>query len=765
MQTRFVLLCVLNCLILVFFLTCTAQKPNTVKKSKPPFPAVQREFRAAWIASVANINWPSKPGLTTQEQKAEALILLNLLVEHNFNAAILQIRPQCDALYSSNLEPWSYYLTGQQGKAPDPYYDPLEFWVEQAHKRGIELHAWLNPYRAHHISGGEVSEASIVKKHPQLVVKLKSGYYWLDPANPKTQDHSYNVVLDIVKRYDIDGIHFDDYFYPYPSYNNNEDFPDDKSWQAYVKQGGELARNDWRRESVNTFIKRLYKGIKEKKVYVKFGLSPFGIWRPHHPQSIRGFDQYDKLYADARLWLNEGWIDYFTPQLYWTVNKIPQSYPVLLGWWEKENKKKRHLWPGMSIGRLQGEKAADETINQIMITRGMLPQSPGNVHWSIGGLLNNDKLARAILKGPYKRQALVPKSTWLDKTAPKAPEAWSEIKDDSLRIKWSHEDFRDVFHWIVYYKYANAWNYKILNHHESSITIPLFVLKNSDIQIEIVNEGMLQPASQIFVAAVDRTGNESAPVKAVISGEFTARDLAIKNIIAHSEIPEINHSFKIEYTANRIQLLKEYAEAHYSGYYKRTRGSLEWPGEKIIPRVIVVHYTAIPTLEATMRLFAADTLQGRPYISKSGKANVGAQFLIDQDGSIHQTMPDNYFARHCIGLNHLAIGIENIALADISEAGLRGESQENSGLTLAQIRSNARLIRYLKKKYPDIEILIGHQEYLQLEDPAHPGYIFFHENDPNYRIKKPDPGDRFLKALRDELQDILKPGTKGQVFK
>jgi hypothetical protein len=228
--------------------------------------------------------------------------------------------------------------------------------------------------------------------------------------------------------------------------------------------------------------------------------------------------------------------------------------------------------------------------------------------------------------------------------------------------------------------------------------------------------------------------------------------------------PAIVHSYKIEYTPKRIQLLKEYAEAHYGEYYEKHTNSAEWPGVEIDPKVIVVHYTAVPTLEATMRVFAPDSLRGRPYINNAGKANVGVQFLVDQDGTIYQTMPDNYFARHCIGLNHCAIGFENIGMGDITEAGLRGEPQENKELTLAQLKSNVHLIRYLKQKYPGIEILIGHQEYRQLEEPSHPGFEYFFESDPEYRTEKSDPGDRFLKALRDELQDILEPGTGGQVF-
>ncbi|MCP4411113.1 MAG: family 10 glycosylhydrolase, partial [Gammaproteobacteria bacterium] len=179
-------------------------------------PKITREFRAAWVATVANINWPSKPGLSTEKQKKEAIELLDLLAEKNFNAVVFQVRPQCDAMYKSNLEPWSYYLSGKQGNPPEPFYDPLQFWIEEAHKRGIELHAWLNPYRAHHIAGGKITEHSIVNRHPDLIVKLSSGYYWLDPSKEETRKHSLAVVEDIVKRYDVDGIHFDDYFYPYP---------------------------------------------------------------------------------------------------------------------------------------------------------------------------------------------------------------------------------------------------------------------------------------------------------------------------------------------------------------------------------------------------------------------------------------------------------------------------------------------------------------------------------------------------------------------
>jgi uncharacterized lipoprotein YddW (UPF0748 family) len=476
----------------------TKQTPTTKQlEGTPAAPHAAKEFRAAWVATVANINWPSKPGLPVETQKQEAIALLDFLKANNFNAVVFQVRPQADALYQSSLEPWSYYLTGVQGKAPNPYYDPLQFWTEAAHDRGLELHVWLNPYRAHHTVGGEVTDSSIVKKKPELVVKLKQGnYWWFDPSLKGTQDHGVNVVMDIVKRYDIDGVHFDDYFYPYPEYNEGDDFPDSVSYAAYQGAGGKLSRGDWRRQSVNQFIERLYKEIKAAKKHVKFGLSPFGIWRPGYPESIGGFDQYSVLYADAKLWLNKGWIDYFSPQLYWPINRMPQSFPVLLGWWAGENTQNRHLWPGINVGTDTSAKNVNEVLSQIMISRGMLPQSPGVVHWSISQVTKSPNMSNAILNGPYKKQALVPASPWLDSKAPDAPTVTLDQLGNALKINWTPADEKDVFHYVVYYKYNGAWNYKIMNRGDRAATVPFLEGKNK--------------LTQIAVTAVDRTGNESS---------------------------------------------------------------------------------------------------------------------------------------------------------------------------------------------------------------------------------------------------------------
>lgn len=323
--------------------------------------------------------------------------------------------------------------------------------------------------------------------------------WWMDPSKQATQDHSSAVVMDIVKRYDIDGIHFDDYFYPYAAYNEGLDFPDAESYQSYLKTGGTLDTSDWRRAAVDGFVKRIYQEIKAVKPEVKFGISPFGIWRPGYPESILGMDQYNELYADAKLWLNEGWIDYFSPQLYWKINQINQSFPVLLGWWERENNKNRHLWPGIRIDYGGDDANVDETINQIMITRGMDSGSMGTVHWSIAPLMKYANLAKALVEGPYKTQALVPASTWLDDNLPKMPLVNTKIEDDSVIISWSHPESEAIFKWVVFYKYDDVWEYVILDRTKNTMELALFQ----------EDEKAGHSLTDIGVTAVDRIGNQS----------------------------------------------------------------------------------------------------------------------------------------------------------------------------------------------------------------------------------------------------------------
>ncbi len=484
----------------------TTQKPATTKPAQKPstdsqkpttklvLPEIDREFRAAWIATVANINWPTKNSLSTEQQKAEAVQILDLLQKLNFNAVVFQARPSADALYKSDLEPWSYFLTGQTGKAPSPYYDPLEFWISEAHKRGMELHVWLNPYRAHHTTGGNVTSESMASKMSRETYRLKNGMYWMDPSDEKVQNHVSAVIKDMVKRYDIDAIHIDDYFYPYKEYNGGRDFPDDKTWTVYKNSGGILSRADWRRGNVNKFIKRIHDEIKAEKSYVKFGISPFGIWKPGFPADVTGTSQYDELYADAKLWLNEGWCDYFSPQLYWKEGG-PQSYSSLLNWWKSETPKNVHLWPGLNtVGVKNVADKAEEISNQIQITRNVLGKEAGVIHYSVDGISKNYSMQTA-LQNLYKEKALVPASPWIKSEPVLKPEITAKKSGNNAEIHWLSRNPQQVRQFILFAKYGNQWQTEILNVDEHTKFLPL------------VKSGVT--LTDLALKAVDRLGNES----------------------------------------------------------------------------------------------------------------------------------------------------------------------------------------------------------------------------------------------------------------
>jgi uncharacterized lipoprotein YddW (UPF0748 family) len=463
-------------------------------KSAVVLPEINREFRGVWISTVANINWPSKNNLSVDQQKAEVIQMLDLLKSSNFNAVILQARPSADALYKSNLEPWSYFLTGETGKNPFPYYDPLQFWIEETHKRGMELHVWMNPFRASHSTGGPITAQSMVKKMPNQVVKLRNGMYWFDPADPATQNHVSNVVKDILKNYDVDGIHFDDYFYPYKEYNGGADFPDAKSWLAYQKSGGMLSKADWRREQVNQFVKRIYSEIKAEKNYVKFGISPFGIWKPGYPEGITGSSQYDELFADAKLWLNEGWVDYFSPQLYWKIGGN-QDFESLLNWWQQENKKNRHLFPGLNtVGLKNVTDKPQEIVNQILLDRKLESKDKGVIHWSIAGITKNYTMLQAV-RNIYKDKALAPLSPWLKASPLSKPSLYTMSDGEKIKINWFPAKNEKANNWVLFLKYDNDWKVEILDAQNYTSII--------DRKLNGKN------INSIAIKAIDRLGNES----------------------------------------------------------------------------------------------------------------------------------------------------------------------------------------------------------------------------------------------------------------
>lgn len=469
-------------------------------------PEPQREFRGVWVATVDNIDWPSRPGLPVEQQKAELTAILDRAAALRLNAIIFQVRPACDALYASRLEPWSEFLTGRMGQAPTPVYDPLAFAVEESHRRGLELHAWFNPYRARHPAGkSEISADHISKTHPELV-RQYGKFLWLDPGEKEVQEHSLAVIRDVVRRYDVDGVHIDDYFYPYKEKDAAGKilpFPDDPSWAGYVRSGGKLSRDDWRRENVNQFIRRMYRTVKTEKPWVKVGISPFGIWRPGDPPQIQGFDQYAELYADARKWVIEGWLDYASPQLYWPIAQTPQSYPILLRWWVEQNKKDRHLWPGNFTSRVETGATplwpASEVTGQIYVTRGQ-PGATGNIHFSMKSLMRNSAgISDLLSTTAYAAPALVPASTWLDDRPPATPTA--EVRQDAgaagARLTWEPAAGEEAWLWVVQQRSGGQWKTE--------------VLPGARRETRLEDAG----ADRFAVRAVDRCGNASRP--AVVS--------------------------------------------------------------------------------------------------------------------------------------------------------------------------------------------------------------------------------------------------------
>ena len=476
-------------------------------RSGVPPPA--REFRAVWVATVDNIDWPSRPGLSSGRQRLEARAILDRSRRLGLNAVVLQVRPHCDALYASPLEPWSYYLSGRPGEPPDPPYDPLEFWVEEAHARGLELHAWLNPYRADHPGNrGGLAPQSIASRRPNLVRTLgDSGFRWLDPGSEEVRDHTLSVFLDVAARYDVDGVHLDDYFYPYPSYSDGADFPDEPTWQAYREGGGRLERADWRRENVDRFVESLFTRLRDLPRTVKLGISPFGIWRPGHPPSTQaGIDQYGTLYADPRRWLHEGWLDYCAPQLYWPISRVAQSFPVLLSWWARNNPRDRHVWPGLYTSSV-GSRGwpAREIVDQIMVTRGLLEPGPGHIHFSARAVLDSgrvgaggDRLNAALAKGPYRVPALVPTTPWLDDQPPEEPVVAARLEAGELLLDWARPEGEPPFLYVVYTKgRETGWRHRIVPAARTELRVPLR---------GAAEEGEVE---SVAVTSVDRMGNES----------------------------------------------------------------------------------------------------------------------------------------------------------------------------------------------------------------------------------------------------------------
>jgi len=381
------------------------------------------EMRAVWIATVKNIDFPADKFSTVEEQKKEFIEMLDVFSEIGINAVMLQVRPAADAFYASDIEPWSEWLTGKQGQAPDPYYDPLVFYIEEAHKRNIELHAWINPFRAvATVEYADISEDHISKTKAEWFFEYGIHKYF-DPGIPDVREYVINIVGDIVERYDIDGVHFDDYFYPYPEKNGNGyiiTIPDSDTYTKFNKDS--LFIEDWRRQNMNLFIEGVNKCIKSKKPGLIFGVAPSGVWRnkSQDPEGsdTRGLAHYDYLYADVLTWLKNDWIDYVAPQIYWPIGNRYADYQLLVNWWS-EHTYGKHLYIGQAVYQA-GEEAKNtswqnpnELINQLKINRGNY-NVYGSIFYKAKSMLNNPLgFCDSLKNNYYSEHVSTPYPEWL----------------------------------------------------------------------------------------------------------------------------------------------------------------------------------------------------------------------------------------------------------------------------------------------------------------------------------------------------------------
>ena len=468
---------------------------------------VKYEFRAVWVATVANIDWPSRPGLPVDVQKKEIRDILDMHKRNGMNAIILQVRPSADALYASSLEPWSVYLNGEQGKAPEPFYDPLEYWIREAHRRGMELHAWFNPYRVRQHPSDSLVPGHVFNRHPDWCFTYGSKTY-LAPGHPEVWSYVTQVVADVVRRYDIDAVHLDDYFYPYRI--GGTPIPDDSTFLAFGGSYYPDRKEEWRRHNVDTVIQMLGKTIKQEKPWVKFGISPFGVWRNRTAdnrgsETRAGTTNYDVLYADVVKWQQQGWVDYLMPQIYWRDNHPAADFSTLAYWWNDF-----HFGRAMYVGLAPYRLRKDAEYRQWKRDRFLLRQVDlirslegidgygffSSRHFARKKLRSlNRKLRRSYTRYP----AIVPPMPWIDATAPDPPD---NLYAEGNELRWETEPAGDEFdkaRFFVVYRYKT----------KSERT-----LKRPGNIIAVTGEPLLTfekevPDGIYRVAALDRLNNES----------------------------------------------------------------------------------------------------------------------------------------------------------------------------------------------------------------------------------------------------------------
>lgn len=496
-------------LFVLSFSTLLAQPEKTSPK---------REFRGVWMASVENIDWPSKPGLTADQQKMELMEMLDANQKAGINVVMLQIRPAADALYAKGREPWSKWLTGKQGQAPGPGYDPLEFAITEAHKRSIELHAWFNPYRA-------TNDNNFAALSPNHITRIKPNWFFtyggkklFNPGIPEVRDYIVKVFLDVVDNYDIDGVHMDDYFYPYEI--KGQHIKDALAFKNYGP--GFDGIDNWRRHNVDTLIQMLNDSIHKHKPRVKFGISPFGVWanKFQNPEGseTHGGDSFYELFADSRKWVKKGWVDYINPQIYFPIGDRAVSFDKLLDWWS-DNTYNRHLYIGMAAYRISEHRAGkfkDDRAampDEIKYLRNN-PRVGGSVYFSSRSLLNNPLGFTDSLRDTYyKYPALPPAMLWIDSVPPNPPVNLSAVSDkDCIDLKWETpplaKDKEAVYGYVIYRFGSNE---------KINLNDPQYIIHIQYNDVPFYSDETVQKEKTYIyvVTALDRMKNESGPSSTV----------------------------------------------------------------------------------------------------------------------------------------------------------------------------------------------------------------------------------------------------------
>jgi uncharacterized lipoprotein YddW (UPF0748 family) len=504
----------------LFILTKTqAQTTDTLLRYKTD---PKREFRGVWIATVENIDWPTSTKLSSDEQKQQLVDILDEHQREGINAVFFQVRPAADAFYAKGIEPWSRWLTGKQGKAPDPLYDPLEFAIAEAHKRGMELHAWFNPYRA-------TNDNKYYALSPNHITNLKPEWFFtyggqklFNPGLPEVREYIIHIILNVLDNYDVDGIHMDDYFYPYLIDGQNVNDAD-----AFKQYGGAYTNvKDWRRSNVDTLIHMLSDSIHKHKPHVKFGVSPFGIWanKYQNPEgsNTHGGSSYYENYADARKWMQQGWVDYIVPQIYWPINSRAAGFDTLINWWGN-NTFNRHLYIGLGVYRI-GEhskasaayKIPTEIPNEMRYLRNN-PRVEGSVFFSSNSLTNNfGGFADSLSENFYKYAALPPVMLWLDSIPPNVPQNLvAKVAGQGVALTWQTpalaKDKEPVYGYVIYRFDGNE---------KVDINQPKNILHiQYDTSLQYLDNTALKGKTYLYViTAIDRLKNESdrSPTIAVI---------------------------------------------------------------------------------------------------------------------------------------------------------------------------------------------------------------------------------------------------------